>query len=82
MTKTITVPNPRSLEIEKDLVIIPRKEYEALVRIKFKGIPEVRLTSRQKRAIFQSEQELQRGDYFTLNEFDRYLARSRSKTRR
>ena len=82
MNKTITVLNPKNLERERELVLIPRKEYEALLDIKLRGIQEVMLTQKQKRAIRQSEEELEKGDYFTLDEFEEYLARSRAKTRR
>ena len=82
MTKTITIPNPKTLEYEKEMVLIPKREYETLIHIKQKGIPEVKLTKRQKQAIRESERELEKGEYFTLNEFENHLARSHSKTRR
>lgn len=82
MTKTISIPNPKILEREKELVLIPRREYEALLRTKFKKIKEVILTADQRKAIERSHEELRRGDYLTLNELEKYLARSRAKARR
>ena len=82
MVKTVTIPNQRSFQYEKELVLIPREEYNALIRIKQKGISMVSITKGQKKAIAQSEGELQRDEYLTLNELESYLARPRSKTRR
>lgn len=79
MTQTITIPNSKILNQEKELILIPRKEYETLVRIKMRRIAEIGLTTRQKQAIARSERELQKGNYFTLNEFVKHLEGSRSK---
>ncbi len=67
---------------EKDLVLIPRSEYNALVRIKQKGISQVSLTDKQRRAIIQSRRELAKGEFLTLDNLTSYVAHSRTKTRR
>ena len=67
---------------EKDLVLIPRNEYETLVRIKQKGISQVSLTRKQERAIAQSRRELAKGEFLTFNELAAYVAHSHTKTRR
>lgn len=82
MTKTITLPNPQTLDYEKEFVLIPRGEYQSLIEIKTKGIREITLTKKQKDSIKKSEKELKQGEYFTLNELKSYLERPRSKTRR
>jgi len=82
MTQTITVTNPVTLQREKKLVLIPKEEYQALIRIKRKGIPGITLAKRQKNAVLESEKELRRGEFFTLNELNQYLARPRAKTSR
>ena len=61
MVKTITIPNPSMFQREKDLVLIPRNEYETLVRIKQKGISQVSLTRKQERAIAQSRRNWRKG---------------------
>ena len=81
MTKNITIPNPRTLEAEK-LVLIPRVEYRALLRVKRDGIREVVLTNAEKKAITRSRKEIERGDYLTLDELEKDLDRSLSKIRR
>ena len=82
MSKTITILNPQIISRGKELILIPREEYEALRRVKMKKIAEILLNARQKRAISQSEKELRKGSYFTLYELKKYLERSYSKTRR
>ncbi|MBI2075351.1 MAG: hypothetical protein HYT82_01630 [Candidatus Harrisonbacteria bacterium] len=76
---TITIP--KELAKKGDLVLIPRREHELLLRIKMKGIAQAVLTSRQKRAIRASEEELKKGAYVTLNELERRVARARRKAR-
>lgn len=79
--KTITIDNSVILQNTKELVLIPREEYRFLQRIKKERIREVSLTVKQKKAVAQSEKELKKGEYYTLNEFEKYMARSRAKTR-
>lgn len=76
---TITIPN--KLMKTKELVVIPRTEYAFLLRLKKEKIREVTLTTKQKKAIQESEKELRSGHYVTLDELEQSLARPRSKTR-
>jgi len=76
---TIAVPK-KIVHKREDLIILPRLEYEAL--LKRKGIREVKLTVGERRAVKESEKELAKGDYLTLNELEKYLASSHSKARR
>ncbi len=76
---SITIPK-KFIPRDEDLVILPRFEYEAL--LKRKDIREVKLTASERRAMEESEREFKRGDYLTLDELEKSLASSRSKTRR
>lgn len=82
MTKSIAIFNPQIITRERELVLIPKAEYQALLRIKQKGIAEVSLNARQRRAIERSENEIRKGDYLTLNGLETYLDRARAKARR
>ena len=79
---TVTIPNLKKITIEKKLVLIPKREYEFLLRLKTRVVPEIKLTSVDKRAIAQSERELKRGDYLTLDELEHELESSRAKARK
>lgn len=72
----------KNTTLNRELVVIPREEYVSLLRIKRRGIAEIGLSAEQRKAVAQSEKELVRGDYFTLDELRKYLAHSRTKARR
>ena len=55
---TIAVPK-KIVHKREDLIILPRLEYEAL--LKRKGIREVKLTVGERRAVKESEKELAKG---------------------
>ena len=78
---TITIPNSKIFQQAKELVLIPREEYESLICLKIKKIREANLTALQKKAIAKSEKELKSGEFFTINELEQYLARPFSKAR-
>lgn len=59
---------PKKLAQKDDLVVLPRKEYESLVRHQPRVIATARLTSADKRAIARSRKELARGEYVTIDE--------------
>lgn len=82
MSKLVTIPNPRSLAKEKELVLIPRREYELLLHLKSRVIPEVSLTLKQRLALTKSERELRSGSYLTLDELEHELGGARPKARR
>ncbi len=54
---TITIP--RKLAGRDDLIVIPRREYEAL--LEFKKFKEFRPTPAQKKALTQAESNFRRG---------------------
>lgn len=54
-----------------DLVIIPRKEYEALLKLKKVG--EFTPTFSQKKALLRAEENLKKGKSLTYNELVRKL---------
>lgn len=72
---------PKKLAQKDDLVVIPRKEYEGLLRGRPKLIPVARLTPTEARAIERSEKELARGDYITLDELEHELGSTNTKKR-
>ena len=66
---TITIP--KKLAQEGDLVVIPRREYEAL--IKLKKANEFTPTAVQRRALLRAESNLKRGKTLSYNELIRKL---------
>jgi len=76
MNNIITVPK------KGEFVLIPKKEYETLVRRQPKLIQVEKLTTSEKRAIAMSDKELIKGDYVTLDQLEYELASSRAKSRK
>lgn len=76
MNNIITVPK------KGEFVLIPKKEYETLVRRQPKLIQVEKLTASEKRAIAMSDKELIKGDYVTLDQLEHELASSHTKPRK
>lgn len=66
---TITIP--KKLAREGDLVVIPRREYEALVRLR--KMKEFIPTVAQRRALARAENNLRRGKTLSFDELSRKL---------
>jgi hypothetical protein len=66
---TITIP--RKLASGGDLVVLPRKEYEALLEMK--KYKEFTPTARQKKALAQARKNYRAGKTFTLHELKQKL---------
>lgn len=81
MNAIVTIPRLKNIAKEKGLVLISRREYEAL-RMKAKAIPRVSLTAGQKSAISRSERELRLGKYLTLRQLEHELGSTRAKARK
>ena len=75
---TITIP--RKLAQKGDLILIPKKEYEVLLR-RQKIIPLAKLTKAEKRALDRSEREIARGNYITLEKLEHELGITDRKKR-
>ena len=75
----LTIPK-KLAKTREDLIVLPKIEYKAL--LKRKGIREIKLSASEKLAIKESEKEFKKGDYLTLDEFERYLERSYPKASR
>ena len=71
MGAVITIP--KELTKKGELVLIPRADYEELLRIK-KIIPLVKPSPSEKRAIKEARRELREGKYLTLKQFQHELA--------
>lgn len=82
MNRVITIPNRKILKQEKELVLLPKKEYENLRKLSLRAIPEVEITPSQKRAIAASEKELKSGKYLTLAELENELGSAHTKARK
>ena len=67
--RTVTIP--KALAREGDLVIIPRKEYEALLRLK--KVREFQPTVTQKRALARAQRNLKKGKTLTYDAFAQAL---------
>lgn len=59
---------PEELIKEKELVLIPRRELEKLLKLVQKNLGEVRLTALQKKLLDQARKNRKLGNFLTLNE--------------
>lgn len=66
---TITIP--KKVAAQGDLVIIPRKEYEALIEVK--KIREFTPTAAQKKALLRAENNFRKGKTLSYNELVKKL---------
>ena len=66
---TITIP--KNLAKKDDLVVIPRREYEALLALR--QVREFVPTAAQKRALLQARKNRKEGRYLTINELRKKL---------
>lgn len=64
---TITIP--KKLAREGDLIVIPRREYEALVRLR--KMREFIPTTAQRRALLRAESNLKKGKTLSFDELTR-----------
>ena len=64
---------PRQTIAKDDLVVIPRKEYETLLRFQTPMIKEVIMTKQQKSALQRARKNLAQGKYLTIHELKRKL---------
>ena len=68
---------PKKMAQRGDLIVIPRQEYERLLRLK-KVFPVVKPSKEEMRAIRRGEREIAKGEYITLEQLKRELERSRN----
>lgn len=66
-----TVTIPRKLAPQDDLVVIPRKEYEALMELR--KVIEFKPTGTQKKALVRAEQNLKKGRTLSYHELAKKL---------
>lgn len=59
---------PKELVKERELVLVPRRIWEKLVRASKKKIEEVKMTSLQKKALERGRRNKKRGNFLTFNE--------------
>lgn len=67
----MNVTIPKNLTHGKELVVIPKEEYEALMTLK--SVYEFQPTSVQKRALERARQNRRKGDVLTLGELKQKL---------
>lgn len=67
----MTITIPKNLTNGKELVIIPKEEYEALITLK--SVYEFQPTSAQKRALAKARKNRKKGEIFTLGELKHKL---------
>ena len=72
---TITIPQKLK---GNDLIAVPRKEYEELLKLR-KLIPMFKLTSSQKRDLEQARKNYKQGRYITLEELEHELGITSNK---
>jgi hypothetical protein len=75
---TITIP--KELAKKGDLVLVPRKEYEALLAGR-KKMKTVTLSATQKRDLVRARREYAQGKYITLGELEHELGITSARTR-
>ena len=63
-----TVTIPKELAKRGEMVVIPRQEYEELLKTKLERIKEVELTPVQKKAVIAARKRIARGKFLTFNE--------------
>ena len=66
---TITIP--KKFTQKDDLIVLPRKEYEALLELK--KVIEFKPTVIQRKALLKAENNLRQGKTLSYNEFARKL---------
>ena len=59
----------------QDLVILPRKEYETLLRSRVSRIGEINMTPIQKRALLRARKNFKQGKTLSINVFSQKLER-------
>lgn len=72
----ITVIVSKKIAKQDDLIVIPRKEYEELVRLRLKNIKEAELTVVQRRALTRARKNMSQGKLLTIHELRKKLERS------
>lgn len=68
-----TVTIPKQLAERGDLVLIPREEYETLLRFRVKKINEVLMAPIQRQALVRARANISRNKFLTLHELKRKL---------
>jgi len=61
---TLTIP--QSLIRERELVVIPKAEYESLLKTRMRKIEEIEMTNIQKRALIDARKNLSKGKFMTI----------------
>ena len=69
----VTVTIPKRLAKEGNLVLVPRKEYEELLRLRLEMIPEVHLTALQKKKLRAARKRLAQSEFLSLDDLRRKL---------
>ena len=67
---------PKKLAQKGDLALVPRKEYEEF--LKFKKIRGFTATITERKALAQARRDFRKGNFLTLEQLDRFLARRRT----
>jgi hypothetical protein len=70
-----TVTIPKRLAKDDDLVVVPRKEYEALIALR--RIREFTPAPSERRALLRAERNLKKGKALSYNELARRLGSTR-----
>ncbi len=76
--KPVTIP--KELMKRGDLVVIPRQDYEELIKHR-KVVPVAGLTSSERRALERGRRQIQTGEFVSLEVLVNELAGSRLKKR-
>ena len=70
---TLTIP--KDLARTGELILVPRKEYDELLRFRMSNVREVDITLAQKRALARARKNLAAGKFLTPHELRQKLAR-------
>lgn len=66
-----TIPIPKKVDKNEDLIAIPRKEYEVFLRLQ--GVKEFTPTPAQKKALLKAEKDFRQGKSLSYNELVKKL---------
>jgi len=70
---------PKKVSGGEELVVIPRKQYETLLR-RQKVVPVIKMTSTQKKDLEEARREYKKGEYITLEQLEHELGITPKKT--
>lgn len=76
----VTITIPKKLAKKGDLIVIPREDYDAILK-RQKIVPVVGLTFSERKALDRGRKEIAKGEYLTLEKIEYELGSPGRKKR-